>query len=96
MARQRVTKPHKFFHGTIEQLDAIVLASRSLGRWDWMPEEFWQFRRPDGAILNFWPTTGTFDFQGPPAARDAFERAFVAVVYEARNGRLALPSPGNA
>ena len=92
MARSRQNGLQRKFHGEFDQLDAVVLATGSSGRWEWMPRGYWRFKRTDGAILNWW-ATGTFDFQGPPAARDAFERALVAVVYGAPNGRPALPSP---
>ena len=93
MTRSRRLALQRKFNGQFDRLAAIVMATGSPGRWEWMPAEFWQFRRPDGAILNWWPTTGTFNFQGPAAARDEFERALVAVVCGAANGRLALPCP---
>lgn len=95
MARAHRIKLRRKFHGEFDQFDAVVLATGSSGQWEWMPAEFWQFKRQDGAILNFWPTTGAFNFQGPPAARDDFERALFAVVYDASNSRPALPSPGH-
>ena len=91
-----MTRPRTAFRGTREQLDAIVLATGSAGQWEWMPAGFWQFKRPDGAILNWWPTTGTFNFQGSPAARDAFKLALITVVGEALTSGPALPSLGHA
>jgi hypothetical protein len=45
-----------------------------------MPGGFVRFRCCSGGILNYWPTTGTINFQGPAAAAAELEQALAAVV----------------
>jgi hypothetical protein len=33
-------------------------------------DDYRQFRAETGAIVNYWPTTGTINFQGPKSAAD--------------------------
>lgn len=80
MARSRPTKLQRKFHGDFDQLASVVLATGSSGQWEWMPAEFWQYKTFGGAILNWWPTTKTLNFQGPPAAKAALELAIAKAV----------------
>ena len=41
---------------------------------------YWRFRCKNGAILNFWPSTQTINFQGPAKEAQEFRRALARVV----------------
>jgi len=64
----------KKFSGTLEELKSFVNEIGSRGVWN-EPERGHQFRSQDGAILNWFPSTGTILYQGPKAAREALEGA---------------------
>jgi hypothetical protein len=54
-----------------------------------MPTGYWRFVGCSGALLNFWPQTGTINFQGPKAAAAELEQALAAVV---RGNKLLDPT----
>ena len=67
----RIPKINVRFVGAFEQLAEIVARTRIAGRWEYMPANYVRYVCTDRAILNWWPTTGTIDFQGPlPAKRN--------------------------
>ena len=68
------------FLGSLDQLRAIVAMTGVPGAWERMPTGHWRFRCLEGAILNWWPTTKTFNFQGPAGAKVRFEHAIAVVV----------------
>jgi hypothetical protein len=78
------------FPGPLEQLQGIVHLSEVVGDWQFMPVGYWRFLCRDGAILNWWPSTGTINFQGPLAERQAFELALMEVASRLRLQRPAL------
>ena len=53
------------FKGTFEQLEWIISAAGVPGEWETMPAGYFRFVCRTGAILNWWPSTGTVNFQGP-------------------------------
>lgn len=79
------------FLGSYQQLQAIVSITGSPGSWELMQAGYWRFMCRDGAILNWWPSTGTVNFQGPLAERQAFELALIDVAYPLKAQRPALP-----
>ena len=62
------------FRGDFAQLETKVSALGYMGRWS---EDNGKkvFRSEDGAILNWWPSTGTLNVQGPKPARIKLEEA---------------------
>jgi predicted nucleotide-binding protein len=70
------------FHGDLELLGAAVSASELVGEWTEENNKHC-FRAKTGAILNWWPSTGTLQFQGANAG--TFEAALSAA--------LASPAP---
>jgi hypothetical protein len=84
-----VTRPRKLFNGSLEQLQRIVATAGPEGAWEHMPTSYWRYRANSGAILNYWPTTGTFNFQGPAAAARDFEHAICRAV----SGQRLLEGP---
>lgn len=79
------------YAGSIYQLQQVIRMTRVVGEWQYMPAGYWRFVGRDGAILNWWPSTGTINFQGPFAAASAFERALIEVVARGQHPERALP-----
>lgn len=88
------------FHGNFAQLEVIVARTRAPGEWRPLVNGGWQYRCDTGAVLNFWPSTKTVNFQGPEDEKAAFRKAIARVL----NGRdagglcngstlLTLPEP---
>jgi predicted nucleotide-binding protein len=65
------------FHGDLELLRAAVSASPLVGEWTEAGNKHC-FRAKTGAILNWWPSTGTLQFQGGDAG--ALEAALSAAL----------------
>lgn len=74
--------PEKFA-GTIEQLKDHVANTRIGGKWS-ESNGAQQFKSNDGGTLNWWPSSGTLQFQGKQAAKQALETAVM--------GELKRPS----
>jgi hypothetical protein len=52
------------FEGSLDDLQDIVMRCAILGEWSFHKKSyFYRFRTSTGAILNWWPTTGTVNFQ---------------------------------
>jgi hypothetical protein len=53
------------FEGSLDDLQDTVMRCAVLGEWSFHKKSyFYRFRTSTGAILNWWPTTGTISFQG--------------------------------
>jgi hypothetical protein len=64
------------FQGLLGELQDIVMRCALLGEWSFHKKSrFYRFQSPTGAILNFWPKTGTINFQGRDA--EQFETLFL-------------------
>ena len=64
------------FQGSLEELQDIVLRSANRGEWHFHKKSrFYRFQAATGAILNWWPKTGTINFQGHDA--ELFEALFL-------------------
>jgi hypothetical protein len=64
------------FHGSLEELQEIVLRCAIPGGWHFHKKSrFYKFEAATGAILNWWPSTGTINFQGQDA--EEFETLFL-------------------
>ena len=72
------------FRGSIDQLRAFIAETGFEGDWEIIPHG-WCYRCRSGALLNWWFTTGTINFQGPPERASALEAALIA----GRSGRKA-------
>ncbi len=62
------------FHGEFSELKTYVARLGHTGQWS---EDNGKkvFRGKDGAVLNWWPSTGTLQFQGEQSARNRLEEA---------------------
>lgn len=65
------------FVWSIEQLAHVVSTTGVAGTWEHTPAAYWRYVCVDGAILNWWPSSKTFNLQGPAEARDAFEQRLI-------------------
>ena len=63
--------------GNLAELQELVAAISTPGRW--RKGEHWQYRTDNGAYLNFWPSTGTINFQGRSPAAEMLREKFAAV-----------------
>ena len=64
----------KKFKGTLAQLQTIVEMTGTAGQWEDKGNGHWLFRGNDQAILNWWQSSGTLNFQGPQPARGEFDQ----------------------
>jgi hypothetical protein len=79
-----VASTARSFSGTIEQLKLAISSMGFVGTWQAMPRGYWRFLCQSGAILNWWPTTGTLNVQGPAESANAFERALDSAIAQGR------------
>jgi hypothetical protein len=64
------------FGGSLDDLKRIVMRCAIPGEWSFHKKNrFYRFQAGSGAILNWWPTTGTINFQGQDA--DQLEARFL-------------------
>jgi hypothetical protein len=64
------------FRGTFDDLQDTVMRCAILGEWSYHKNNrFYRFQAATGAILNWWPTTGTINFQGH--GTEQFETLFL-------------------
>lgn len=84
------------FHGTVDELRAIVEATGVPGRWRELLNGHHQFRTADGGVMNWWLSTRTIHFQGAPEAVRNLQRAISRVVASKGHQRplMALLKPG--
>lgn len=82
------------FHGTYEELQALVAAAGYDGAWSDTGNGQKQFRTKAGAVLNWWESSGTLQFQGQASVRDLFKAAVEPII---EKGLAAAPgSSGRA
>lgn len=71
------------FGGEYDELKRIVASLNLPGEWS-EAKDCVQFRTKDGAVLNWFPTTGTINFQGPdPAKSRVAAKVRIALANEA-------------
>jgi hypothetical protein len=83
----------KKFRGSLEELQELVATTGIDGEWI-EQKQLTQYRADSGAILNFWSSTGTVNFQGPPSAAKEFEAAVFQVNAGHTRGSKAQPNSG--
>jgi hypothetical protein len=67
------------FRGSYRKLKKAVTRTGLSGSWRELKSGQKQYRTADGAVLNWWKTTGTISFQGvKTAAKDELAKAFTA------------------
>jgi predicted nucleotide-binding protein len=68
------------FTQSFEDLKAILVKLDSAGEWVDLNQNQKQFRHESGAILNWFPSTGTINFQGKSAAAVELEKTVGALL----------------
>ena len=63
------------FHGKSSELETLVSALGYKGQWEDDNNGKRVFRSEDGAVLNWWPSRGTLQVQGPTVPRTKLERS---------------------
>lgn len=61
------------FHGKIEDLQSSIASLGYQGDWEALSNAQYRFTSTDGAVVNWWSSTGTVQFQGPTPARDGIK-----------------------
>jgi hypothetical protein len=84
--------PNKITCHDLAAVRDLVLLTGIDGEWTEMGNHC-QFRADNGAILNYWKSTGTVNFQGPGLAAEKFKSLFLKHRHAAAGGRpvAALP-----
>jgi hypothetical protein len=72
------------FHGSLDQLQDLVLLTGIYGEWNEAANGVWRYVSEDRAGLNWSSTRGTLWFDGPPKPRAHLQRTIEAAL---RNGR---------
>ena len=83
------------FRGTLSQLRAVIGATAIAGDWRELLSGHHQFRTMDGAVMNWWSSTGTILFQGRPEAVRRLQQEISVVVAPdaAQRPVQRLPTP---
>ena len=88
------------YHGEFTELQSILLELNYSGLWsDEGAKKV--FRCDDGAVLNWWPSTGTIQFQGPLNVSNKLEKAvstlvgLADIVSAVSSSSIANPSPND-
>jgi hypothetical protein len=61
------------FSGTIEELKAKLNSLGPVELWTQINPNQHQFRHPNGGLMNWFPSTGSINFQGKPIGRDELQ-----------------------
>ncbi len=82
------------FTGAYQDLQDRLKSLSGNGEWHDLNENQKQFRHRNGAILNWYPSTGTINFQGPAESRPPLESA-VATALSTSAGDSGTPAKGD-
>lgn len=74
------------FSGTIEELKAKLASLATVGSWLVVNANQHQFRHHDGGVMNWFPSTGSINFQGKPELRDFLQATVAGLLH-------ATPAP---
>ncbi|MBI3871002.1 MAG: nucleotide-binding protein [Verrucomicrobia bacterium] len=85
----------KKYRGTIEELKGLVERAAIRGDWDDDEQGKYSFRSKEAGVLNWWPSTGTLNVQGPADAKAKLEAA-LAAPDEGRVGAVVTQAQGIA
>src|SRR2546426_1046883 len=70
------------FLGKIEELQKLTADLGFEGEWQELPNQLYQFTTSDRAVLNWFQTTKTVQFQGPKAEKANLERQVIKAISE--------------
>lgn len=83
------------FRGNYISLKNCVARTKVDGDWRHLDNHQKQYSTDDGAVLNWWATTGTISFQGRDKNKD-FENAFINEASAKNRLKVKLNNPGLA
>jgi hypothetical protein len=70
------------FYGKYRQLSKIIANSNYLGAWlKEIPASRRTFKFNNGAIMTWWESTGTVQFQGPSEAKEEIQAAITPLLF---------------
>jgi hypothetical protein len=81
------------FRGSLEELEELVATTGIYGEWI-ERQQLKQYRADSGAVLNYWESTGTVNFQGPEQAAQELEAAVFCS--DGKNTKAATPQPNTS
>jgi predicted nucleotide-binding protein len=81
----------KKYHGSIEELRALLDNAGLKGAWDKEAQGKHTFRTKDSGVMNWWPSTGTLQIQGPADAKSRLELAIEGRAAELPSGTKGVP-----
>jgi deoxycytidylate deaminase len=83
------------FSGTTEELKTRLDSMAKSGSWTEINPNQYQFRHPNGGVLNWYPSTGAINFQGQPAGRNALQAEVTALLQgkESTPSSVTAPTP---
>ena len=82
------------FRGELAELQAHMTALGYQGEWTEDNGKH-AFRSEDGAVLNWWPSTGTLQVQGPTSVRNKLEEA-ISIVLSGNSSPVGVPKTSSA
>src|SRR5438034_9878164 len=83
------------FGGEYDDLKRIVASLKVAGEWSEPTKGCVQFRARDGAIFNWYLTTGTINFQGPDPAKTKLQGKLTAALAAEEEHEGEEASPGD-
>ena len=83
------------FHGEFRELETLVSGLGYKGQWEDDTDKK-AFRSEDKAVLNWWPSTGTLQAQGPKMPRVKLEEALTNALSSIPSASDVSPSPATA
>ncbi|GHV56340.1 hypothetical protein FACS189460_0930 [Deltaproteobacteria bacterium] len=79
------------FYGSFQELKKVIKQSGYLGGWvENTPESRVTFRFNNGAVLNWWPSSGTVQFQGKLEAREEARAAVTPLLLKKQNSPFMI------
>ena len=72
------------FEGTLDELKALLEQAGFSGRWSDDGRGKHSFRSSENGVLNWWPNTGSLNFQGKAESKTKLEAQFEDSVSETR------------
>src|SRR5438105_3854532 len=83
------------FGGEYDELQRLVAGMKIVGEWSEPSKGCVRFRTKDGAIFNWFTTTGTINFQGPDPAKAKLEAKLTAALEAESEEAVAVDAPGD-
>jgi len=83
------------FNGSLKELQTLIADAGISGNWKEEGGEKQCFRSDDGAVVNWWPRTGTLQLQGRSDAKEAIEKLIGEQPKRVGVGRIPVHAVSN-